>query len=441
MWKDAMVETSRKIPHKWRHPLAALVCVCLGVLLSMGARQCGVIFESKAPSGLCRPQVSAFQIPRRVTFCGERVPLGRADVRERLEREFYYLLDKEGQLLLYIKRAGRTDPVVEPILQQEDVPRDLKFVPVAESGLQFRATSPAGAGGYWQFMKKTAEAYGLRVDKWVDERRSLPLSTVAAVQYLKVLHEIFGSWTMALAAYNWGRGNVANAVKEQGTRNYYDLYLPEETERYIFRMIVLKMFLEDPAAYSIFVPEGCTYEPPQTVAVDVAGGRFVPMDVLSACAETPPRRLRYLNPWMLTNILHPGDYAFELPKGKAGHFVECVEEALAQKHLLVHVVSKGEFLTNIAEEYGVSVGEIENWNRISRNQPIHPDQQLVIQFETEEPPEGVPRPLDISPPKHEIPSPEEAGGLLLLDPPIEGTSQNESLTSCPRRLATRNFSD
>ena len=110
------------------------------------------------------------------------MPLEREDVRERLEREFYYTLDKEGQIVLYLKRAARAYPIVEEILKEEGLPNDLKFVPIAESGLVFRARSPAAAAGYWQFIKGTAKRYGLRVDRYVDERRDLRKSTKSGLQ-------------------------------------------------------------------------------------------------------------------------------------------------------------------------------------------------------------------------------------------------------------------
>jgi len=322
--------------------------------------------------------VSSFRIPEKVTFCGEPVPLEWMDVRERLEREFYYLLDREGQLLLYIKRAARTDPVVEPILKEQGLPEDLKFVPVAESGLLFRAASAARAVGYWQFMKSTARRYGLRVDRYVDDRRSLRRSTRAAAAYLKDLHAEFGSWPTALAAYNWGEQNVRNAVDVQGTRDYFDLYLPDETERFVFKIITLKLILEDPGAYAILSPEETRYTPPQTSSLRLKNRHGVPMQVLSSCADTSPRTLRHLNPWMIRNSLPPGICTFTLPAGKEFGFARCVSSRMAGLKQTVHVVQRGESLGRIAERYGVSVRDLERWNNISRKRAIHPGQRLVI---------------------------------------------------------------
>jgi len=336
----------------------------------------GVWAQTAVPHS--RPPVSTFRIPELATFCGENVPLDRADVRERLEREFYNLLDHEGQLVLYIKRAARTGPVVEPILKAQGVPDDLKFVPVVESGLLFRAHSSARAVGYWQFLEPTAKRYGLRVDRYVDERRSLAHSTRAAVAYLKQLHAEFGSWATALAAYNWGEMNVRTLVETQGTRHYYDLYMPDETERFVFKILTLKRILEAPEAYAIHVPEDQKYRLPATTDVPLTLERHVPMQVLSTCADTPPRTLRHLNPWMMRNELPAGKHPFTLPQGKETGFDLCVTRHQAVGKEIVHVVGKGESLGTIAQRYGVSVRDIETWNRLSRNRPIHPGQRLIL---------------------------------------------------------------
>lgn len=355
-------------------PLMRLLPALLPVLLLMDPP--GALAQPCAPA--CRPPVSSFRIPEKVTFCGEPVPLDRPDVRERLEREFYFTLDREGQLLLYIKRAARTHPVVEPVLRAEGLPDDLKFVPVAESGLLFRAQSPAQAAGYWQFLKGTGNQYGLHVDRYVDERRSLPRSTRAAAAYLRQLYGQFGSWATALAAYNWGERNVRNAVEMQGTRDYYDLYMPDETERYVFRIITLKLVLEDPAAYGILVAEDGAYRLPGTSTVALSVRHHVPMRVLSACADTPSRQLRHLNPWMLRNELPPGTHTFTLPEGRDSGFQACVTRNLAGTKERVHVVKPGESLGRIAESYGVTVRDLETWNDVSRQKPIRPGQRLTI---------------------------------------------------------------
>ena len=324
------------------------------------------------------PAVSTFRIPETLRFCGEEVPLERPDVKERLEREFYYLLDRQGLCIVYIKRAERTNPIVEVILELKKMPEDLKYVPVAESGLAFRANSSANAVGYWQFIESTAKRYGMRVDRYVDERRDLTRSTLAAAAYLEDLYEKFGSWPTALAGYNWGETNVDRAVKEQGTNSYYDLYLPEETERYVFRILALKLIMEDPEAHSIHVPEGDRYQLPKVMEVDIRSKHPISIDILADCANVGARTIRVLNPWMRRNVLPAGEYLIAVPTEESDGYRERVAQRLAARRRIVHEVRRGENLSAIASRYEVTVESIERWNDISRKKPIHFGQKLII---------------------------------------------------------------
>jgi len=325
-----------------------------------------------------RPNVSTFRIPGELSFCGEQVPLEREDVRERLEGEFYYLLDKQGLLVLYVKRLARASPIVDVILELEKMPKDLRFVPLAESGLVPRAISSARAVGYWQFMEPTAERYGLRVDAYVDERRDLTRSTMAAAAYLKDLKERFGSWPAALAGYNWGEKNVEGAMKEQGTRSYYDLYLPEETERYVFRIMALKIILEDPQTYGIDLPEPELYQLPKVMEVEISSKAPLTVAILADCANVGARTVRSLNPWMRRNFLPPGEYVISVPTEAAEGYRERIAGRLDQRKKIVHRVKRGENLSTIASKYDVTVEAIERWNGISRRQPIHFGQKIII---------------------------------------------------------------
>ena len=325
-----------------------------------------------------KPPVTSFMIPLQLSLCGEEIPLHRQDVRERLEREFYYTLDNEGQTALYIKRTARCQPTVEELLRADGVPDDLKYVPVAESGLLFRARSSAGAVGYWQFVKGTAQRYGLRVDRYVDERRDLVRSTKAAIRYLKDLREEFGSWALALAAYNWGERSVASSIEEQGVSTYWDLYVPDETDRFVFRIAVLKILLDNPQGHAIYVREEDLYRQPEIENAIVSSTSWLSVDVLSEAAGVPPRTFRFLNEWMNASSLPAGEYTFSVPRGEAEGFAAKVTQMMAAKGRVIHVVQRGEHLTFIATKYGVTVTDIERWNNISRHRPILPGQKLVI---------------------------------------------------------------
>ena len=365
------------------------------IIISIGALCCLIsasgIGETQTTRATCRPPVSTFRIPEKITFCGKPIPLTRQDVKERLEREFYYMLDKEGQLVLYIKRAARCNPVVEPILAAAGLPDDLKYVPVAESALQFRAVSPVGAAGFWQFMRGTAKRYGLRVDKWVDERRDLGRSTKAATIYLQELYDEYGSWETALAAYNWGERNVSRAARDQGTSTYYDLYLPDETDRFVFRIVLLKILIENPQAYAIHVPQNERYQVPKTTEVVISSREPLPVAILADSANIAPRTMRFLNPWMIKNTLHSGQYTFSVPEKTAEGFEKRLALRLAGKTIpesavtkteedpkTIHMVKSGENLSLIALKYRVSIKELEHWNNITRKRALRPGQQLVI---------------------------------------------------------------
>ena len=325
-----------------------------------------------------KPPVSTYSIPSEMSLCGEVIPLDRQDIRERFDREFYYTLDREGQLVLYIKRAARCFPVIEPILRELGVPDDLKYLSIAESGLLFRAQSPAGAAGYWQFVKGTAKRYGLRVDRYVDERRDLTRSTKAAMAYLADLREQFGSWTLALAAYNWGEHKIEKAVKEQGTSDYFGLYVPDETDRFIFRIAILKLLVGNPQGYDIYTPQDDLYTPAKETEVPVTSTRWFSVDILAQCAGIQPRTFRFMNEWMISNTLPPGTYDFSVPPSRGSIFAECVEKELRAIREITHIVRRGESLTIIANRYGVTIQQIELWNGISRWRPIHPGQKLII---------------------------------------------------------------
>jgi len=165
--------------------------------------------------------ISSLTLPEKLELCGERIPLEIPEVRERAEREFYLLLQQPGQVILYLKRSGRYFPMFERIIKEYNMPDDIKYLSVAESAL-YQARSAKDAVGLWQFIEGTARAYGLRVDKEVDERRHPEKSTRAAMQYLRRAYNRFNNWLLAFASYNMGAEGVANNLDFQGTNNYFD---------------------------------------------------------------------------------------------------------------------------------------------------------------------------------------------------------------------------
>ena len=259
-------------------------------------------------------KIFSLNLPTDLEFCGEHVPMDQLDVRERLDRELLVNTYWQSNSLLAHKRANRWFPLIEPILKREGVPDDMKYIPLIESGLT-NVTSPAGAVGFWQFMKETAIAEGLVVNNEVDERYNVVRSTEAACKHLKEAHARYGSWAMAAATFNLGRGNLERQIGRQNETNYFNLLLPEETSRYVFRILAMKAIITDPARYGFHLRQKDLYAPYSTRAMEITP----PVEDLNAFATrqgTSYKLLKLLNPWLRDNTLsdHGGrKYTILLP--------------------------------------------------------------------------------------------------------------------------------
>jgi len=245
-------------------------------------------------------------MPDTVSFMGEKVPLERFEVYESLEREMLVNSYFHSQTIRFIKMAPRFFSLVDPILKAEGLPSDFRYLMVAESNLNPKALSPAGAAGLWQFMKPAAGEYGLEVNPEVDERYHIEKSTLAACRYLKTVYGKYRNWGLVAAGYNAGPGAVDRQLQRQKVNNYFDILMSEETERYVFRIISLKLILENPEKYGFDVPEDGKYPLWKTKNVEVAGA--VP-DWAAFAGEhgITYKILKYYNPWLrdyfLTNKL------------------------------------------------------------------------------------------------------------------------------------------
>lgn len=214
-------------------------------------------------------KIFAIEIPDSIDFAGEKVETNRFDIREGIDKELLVNTYWHSQTILLAKRAYRWFPVIEPVLKQNGIPEDFKYLAVAESGLTNNLVSPAGAAGMWQFMKETAVKYGLEVNDNVDERYNVGKATIAACKYIKESYAIYKSWTMAAASYNVGMGSLSSSIKLQNADNYYDLYLNTETARYVYRIIALKLILSNPKDYGFYLRLVDLYPPIPTYEVEV----------------------------------------------------------------------------------------------------------------------------------------------------------------------------
>ena len=255
------------------------------------------------------------QYPESIDFAGESVPLYDIDVRERLDREFLVNTFWQSNALLLIKRSEKYFPIIDSILEVYGVPSDFKYLALAESGLE-NVVSPAGAAGFWQIMKNTAKEYGLKVNNQIDERYHLIKSTEAASQYLKKWYSEFGSWTLTAAAYNVGPNGLKRRIEEQKVNRYYDLQLPSETSRYIFRILAIKEIVSKPDQYGFKLAENDYYRYPQTRWVELRES-VTDLNELALDLNTNYKWLKKLNPWLRKNNLklNEGESLFiEIPK-------------------------------------------------------------------------------------------------------------------------------
>lgn len=214
-------------------------------------------------------KVYAIDLPNNLDFAGERVPVEQPDVYERLDREFLVNTYWQSNGLLLFKRANKYFPIIEPILKRNGVPDDFKYLAVIESSL-LDVVSPSGASGFWQFMKPAAKDYGLEISDTVDERYHLEKATEAACKYLLKAKQLTGSWTMAAAAYNAGVGGMNNQATAQKTNDYYELWLNQETSRYIFRILAVKEIMKNPKKFGFHFETKHLYNevPTFTIMVD-----------------------------------------------------------------------------------------------------------------------------------------------------------------------------
>ncbi|WP_299014286.1 lytic transglycosylase domain-containing protein [uncultured Polaribacter sp.] len=247
-------------------------------------------------------KIKALKLPENLNLAGERVPVEINDVKERMERELLVNTYWQSNGILLIKRANKYFPLLEPLLEKYGLPDDFKFLALAESGF-IDETSTAGAAGMWHFLKATGREYGLEINKNVDERYNIEKSTKVAAEYLKKSKKSLGSWTLAAAAYNAGNYGVSKRLKEQEVTTYYDVKLPDETERYIFRILALKEVINNPKKYGFVFEDEDLYnlKPTTTIKVDTA---ITNITRFAKQYNLNYKEFKIYNPWLRENKLN-----------------------------------------------------------------------------------------------------------------------------------------
>jgi membrane-bound lytic murein transglycosylase D len=300
---------------------AILIFLIVAVIIMVAAytQMSGTVEKPELQASLSKavkdglPQViHPIDLDRPFNFAGEPLPMDNFDVRERLDRELIINSYRHSTTILNIKNAYKYFPVIEPILRENGVPDDFKYMAVAESDLQ-NATSWAGAKGIWQFMEAMAEHYGLEVNREVDERYHIEKATRAACEYLKDTRKRFSSWTLAAAAYNLGGTSLAREMENQRTGNFYDLNLNEETSRYPFRLVAIKEILNRPDDFGFHIEDRDKYSPLSNYKVVRVDKPIPNLGDFAKEHGTSYRMLKVYNPWLRTyRLSNPSRKTYEI---------------------------------------------------------------------------------------------------------------------------------
>ncbi|MEJ2642711.1 MAG: transglycosylase SLT domain-containing protein [Desulfosarcinaceae bacterium] len=317
-----------------------------------------------------------------LTLFGEQVPLERPQVRERYEKELLLAAWDRPQALLWLKRSTRYLPFVEAQLKARRMPADLRFLAVAESALRPHVGSPKGALGFWQLLPDTARRYGLVVNDRFDERRNVRFSTRAALDYLQELHDRLGSWPLAAAAYNMGEEGLEAEMLEQGEGDFYALYLPLETQRFLFRILAAKLILSDPQRFGFHLSATDFYAPVASVGIQIDAFEEVPLSLLAKAAGTDFKTIKDLNPEIRGHYLAVGSRTVQIPpageKGFRQRYQALLDTHRKDRQQRIYVVQQGDNLTTIAAKFNVPLAALIIWNRIDLERPLQPGDRLVI---------------------------------------------------------------
>lgn len=336
-------------------------------------------------------------IPADLEFCGEKIPSNNFEIRDDLKKEFFNSAYWKANSLALFRKAQRWFPYIEPILEQERVPNDFKYVAVIESHLS-NITSSAGASGFWQLLPASARNYGLRVDADVDERLHVEKATRAACKHFKDGYAVFGNWTLAAAAYNRGIGGIQAALKKQKTDNYFDLLLNRETGSFVYRILAYKTLFSSPGHFGIRKKKW-TYFPKVPVVAYKIDSSVTHLSALAVHLGVDVHRLRDFNPWLISGSLPNPDkqtYEIRLPKYPDRDYsawiadlhggaaltparVEPIAPAIkpaqdsaavstpnivAEPRVIRHVLKGDENLKAVAAKYGVSEEDLQKCNNL-----------------------------------------------------------------------------
>jgi membrane-bound lytic murein transglycosylase D len=283
---------------------------------------------------------------------------------------------------LWLSRSGKYIELMKEILKEEHIPEEIVFIPLIESGFSPYACSPARAVGYWQFISSTAKRYGLKIDWWLDERRDPVKSTVAAANYFKDLYGMFGSWNLAMAAYNAGEGKILKALNRTNTDDYWSLldtkHIRRETKDYVPKFIAASMIANNPEDFGF---EGIEYNPPLDYD-EVTVNSPVDLEVVADCAETDLEAIKELNPELRRWCTPPdvSKYTLRIPAGTKNIFLQNLslipkEERFSNE---IYKVKKGDTFKKISIKTGIPVQIILDMNSLEKIIPLKSGMEIYI---------------------------------------------------------------
>lgn len=283
---------------------------------------------------------------------------------------------------IWMERSGRYIPFMRKILREQNLPEDLVYLAMIESGFSSKAYSRARAVGHWQFMRSTGRLYGLKVNFWVDERRDPEKATIAAARHLKDLYDQFQDWKLAAAAYNAGAGKISRAIRRYRTEDFWELtkgrYLARETKNYVPKLIAAAMIAKNPEKFGFTEVE---YQAP--LAYDkIIIRKPVNLEKLAKKAEFDYERLRYLNPELNQPVTPPDVDVYELrvPQGKSDQFMASYNELGPEEFFKYaqYKIQRGDTISQIARRYGIPQNEILRLNKIRSARSLRPGQELLL---------------------------------------------------------------
>lgn len=321
---------------------------------------------------------------------------GRFDIPVVMNETVQYFIDYfttkiRKKFSVWLSRSSKYVPMMKKIFNIFELPEDLVYLALIESGFYHHARSRANAVGPWQFIYSTAKRYGLKIDRWVDERRDPEKSTYAAALYLKDLYSMFDSWYLAMAGYNAGEYTIMKSIDKFGTSDFWELTkyksMRKETKEYIPKLLAALIIAKNPERYG-FVD--INYEEPwRYESVYVPGG--VNLKAVALACGVSYEEIRQLNPALIRGYTPPyaENYEIRIPYGKLDEFQKNFPILLSRNGYLikeesrsiVHTVKKGETLAGISKRYGVSIKRIKELNNIKDPFRLKPGQKLIIYAE------------------------------------------------------------